>query len=216
MTHMLLTLFCLVDGETTYDAFSVEIDTSETVDHLKNVIKSKKINHFSHVNADKLSLWRVSIPIPEDYDEIPILLNDVTGDKKKLGPMTRLSEVFPKEIPEKTIHITVQQPPFEATWKKRYGQDPEFAPPKKRFRSEQAWAPFVASDGHQVDLPLTWIRSEFIPEPRAAFAYLRNAFQPGVSIVIPDIGQTPKGFRGQGLAQTLFITEQMLELWEDI
>ncbi|KAF9088057.1 hypothetical protein BGX27_002805 [Mortierella sp. AM989] len=40
-----------------------------------------------------LTLWRVSIHIPEDDDdEIPILLsNIVTNNKKKLGPATRLS-----------------------------------------------------------------------------------------------------------------------------
>jgi hypothetical protein len=39
MTNNKLTLFCLVDGETTSDAFSVEIDSTKTVDHLKDPIK---------------------------------------------------------------------------------------------------------------------------------------------------------------------------------
>ncbi|KAF9979639.1 hypothetical protein BGZ65_006235 [Modicella reniformis] len=35
--------------------------------------------------------------------------NDFSG--KKLGPATRLSKVFPEELPEETIHIIVQRPP---------------------------------------------------------------------------------------------------------
>ena len=114
MTNNHLTLFCLVDGETTSNAFKIKnIPSSNDVDDLRKAIKDEKAIDFSDIDADKLTLWRVSIHIPEDDDdEIPILLNNiVTKDKKKLGPATRLSKVFPTELPDETIHIIVQRPP---------------------------------------------------------------------------------------------------------
>ncbi|KAF9323777.1 hypothetical protein BG006_001162 [Podila minutissima] len=80
--------------------------------HLKTLIKAEKTNDFSDVDADKLTIWRVTIPIADDDNEIPIQLHNVaTEDKKKLGPATRLSKVFSGDLPEETIHIIVQRPP---------------------------------------------------------------------------------------------------------
>ncbi|KAF9133376.1 hypothetical protein BGX30_012315, partial [Mortierella sp. GBA39] len=107
-----LTLFCLVDGQSTLNAFSVEIDPNKTVDDLKDCIRVKRTNDFSDVDADKLSLWSVLIPITEDNDDTPILLANVTSSgKKRLRPTTRLSTEFTKKLSEETVHIIVQRPP---------------------------------------------------------------------------------------------------------
>ncbi|KAG0195405.1 hypothetical protein BGX33_003418, partial [Mortierella sp. NVP41] len=105
-------MFCLIDGEPQSNAFSVKVTPADTVDDLKKLIKAEKSVDFEHVDANNLTLWRVSIPITDDDDEISILLDNVNDkDKKKLGPATRLSKVFPEELPEETIHIIVQRPP---------------------------------------------------------------------------------------------------------
>ncbi|KAG0011590.1 hypothetical protein BGZ81_002100 [Podila clonocystis] len=107
-----ITLFCLQNGEAASRVFSVEMDPAKTVDHLKDLIKAKKAPRFDDIAADELTLWRVSIPIADDVEELPILLDNVTGeDKKKLGPAMRLSNVFSKDFPEETIHVMVQRPP---------------------------------------------------------------------------------------------------------
>ncbi|KAF9301974.1 hypothetical protein BGZ74_006041 [Mortierella antarctica] len=62
MTDNILTLFCLVDGEATSNAFPVEIESTKTVGHLKDLIKAKKTNNFHAVDANELTLWRVSVP----------------------------------------------------------------------------------------------------------------------------------------------------------
>ena len=109
MTNNLLTLFCLVDGEST--SFSVHVDPSETVDDLKVAIKDKNPETFNGVDAKDLTLWRVSIPVDDDdNDDIPIPLDSVP-EKKRLKATTRLSKVFDTELPEDTIHIIVQRPP---------------------------------------------------------------------------------------------------------
>ncbi|KAG0250392.1 hypothetical protein DFQ27_009421 [Actinomortierella ambigua] len=106
-----ITLFCLVDGEDTSNAFPVDIEATKTIGHLKELIKVKKAIAFSDIAADRLILSRVSIPIIDD-DENSILLDHINQDeKKKLGPATRLSRVFPEELPEETVHIIVQRPP---------------------------------------------------------------------------------------------------------
>ncbi|KAF9167590.1 hypothetical protein DFQ26_003933 [Actinomortierella ambigua] len=112
-TPTTLTLFCLVDGEATSNAFSVKAPSSGTVDDLKKLIKAEKAISFSDIDADELTLWRVSIPASEDDDETSILIDNIISDhKKKLNPLTRLTKVFPEELPEETIHIIVQRPPL--------------------------------------------------------------------------------------------------------
>ncbi|KAF9958236.1 hypothetical protein BGZ72_000699, partial [Mortierella alpina] len=107
----LLTLFCLVDGEASANVFPVSTSSEATVGELKDAIKNKKSPEFDGIDADQLTLWRVSIPIKADNDVLPILLNSVPGkERKKLGPATRLSTVFTEQPPEETIHISVQRP----------------------------------------------------------------------------------------------------------
>ncbi|KAK3834551.1 MAG: hypothetical protein J3R72DRAFT_494472 [Linnemannia gamsii] len=84
-------------------ALSAKIDPIKTVDHLKDLIKAKKTNDFQDVDADKLTLWRVSIPDDDDND-FPILFDSVPEKKLKA---TKLTKVLDAELPEDTIHIIV-------------------------------------------------------------------------------------------------------------
>ncbi|KAG0044232.1 hypothetical protein BGZ89_006131, partial [Linnemannia elongata] len=111
MTDNRLNLFCLVNGEATSNAFPVEIESTKTIGDLKELIKTKKTNDFQDVDADKLTLWRVSIPDDDDDDEIPFVLDNVNKDKKKLRATRGLLEVFPDKPPKNTIHVIVQRPP---------------------------------------------------------------------------------------------------------
>jgi hypothetical protein len=110
MTDNFLTLFCIVDGEST--SFPAVIDPTKTVGELKDEIKTKKAPEFDDIAADKLSLWKVEIPDDDDDEEIPILLNAVsTKDKKKLKASRELKKFFTEPPPKETIHIIVQRPP---------------------------------------------------------------------------------------------------------
>ncbi|KAG9060857.1 hypothetical protein KI688_007926 [Linnemannia hyalina] len=73
MASSLLNLFCLVDGEGTSNAFSVKIASTDTVDDLKKLIKAEKTNNFSDVDADQLTLRRVSIPVVAANKHNPIV-----------------------------------------------------------------------------------------------------------------------------------------------
>jgi hypothetical protein len=108
MIDKLLTMFCLVDGDSV--SFSVDIDASKTVDHLKDKIKTEKAPEFDDIAAYKLSLWKVSIPLPPKKDRKVIWLSDVAM-KDELDETDVLSHVFKEPPPMKTIHIIVRRPP---------------------------------------------------------------------------------------------------------
>ncbi|KAI8355057.1 hypothetical protein B0O80DRAFT_52621 [Mortierella sp. GBAus27b] len=109
LTDKKLTLFCLVEGEATGNAFPVSTSSAATVGELKDLIKTETANQFSDVDANQLTLWKVCRAIT-DNEELPILL-DRLNEKKKLGQADELSDVFEEKPPKKTIHVIVQRPP---------------------------------------------------------------------------------------------------------
>ncbi|KAG0358438.1 hypothetical protein BG005_002375 [Podila minutissima] len=137
MTDNIMTPFCLVDGDATIKAFSVKIPSNDTVEDLKKlIIKGDEAPAFRGVAAKDLTLWRVLIPITAD-DENPIMIKNLTSDKKKLGPATRLSKEFPEKLEEEKIHIVVQRPPPDEKWRERIVQIESdfFAPDSVNYKS---------------------------------------------------------------------------------
>ncbi|KAF9577962.1 hypothetical protein BGW38_006509 [Lunasporangiospora selenospora] len=115
MTNNLLTLFCIVEGEST--PFPVKIESTETVGELKKIIKTEKTPEFDDIAADKLTLWSVSIPDDDDDDDddVPMVLDKVNNkDKKKLRATRGVLEVFLDKPPKNTIHVIVQRPQVHA------------------------------------------------------------------------------------------------------
>ncbi|KAG0247773.1 hypothetical protein BG011_000951, partial [Mortierella polycephala] len=111
MTDNRLSLWCLVDGKPTSKAFSVKIASDDTVDGLKKLIKAESAVEFKDVDANDLTLWRVSITVVAEDKHIAILLNEIDS-KTELVPTDDLSDIFEDNRPKKTIHILVQRPPL--------------------------------------------------------------------------------------------------------
>jgi hypothetical protein len=103
------TLFCVVEGESTSNAFPVEIEPTKSIGSLKDAIKTKKSPRFNDIAADKLKLYKVSIPVVATRREDEITLDPQSKSKGELSPVTRISKVFAEEPPEETIHIIVQR-----------------------------------------------------------------------------------------------------------
>ncbi|KAG0248147.1 hypothetical protein BG011_000423 [Mortierella polycephala] len=99
-----------LDNESTFKAFSVKISSADTIYDLKKLIKAEKTPKFDDISADELTLWRVSVLISDDEEELPIKPNSLTY-KKRLGPAARFSNVFPEGLLEGTAHIIVHRPP---------------------------------------------------------------------------------------------------------
>ncbi|KAI8357422.1 hypothetical protein B0O80DRAFT_287701 [Mortierella sp. GBAus27b] len=104
----MVVMWCLVSGMSLERAFSVKVSEDDTVYDLKEAIKAK-ILEFKDIGALQLTLWKVSIP-DIGNDETPILLDHVSGDKRKLRPTEAIADVFAETPPKNTIHIIVQRP----------------------------------------------------------------------------------------------------------
>ncbi|KAF9176798.1 hypothetical protein BGZ51_009646 [Haplosporangium sp. Z 767] len=113
-----LSLFCIISGELTSNAFLVSVSSTDTIGGLKKLIKVKKTVEFKDVDANDLTLWRVTILIDEDAEDEVITL-DALNDRMKLNhPRTRLSELFP-ERPDDNTYIIIEQPASAMTSNKR-------------------------------------------------------------------------------------------------
>src|SRR5271170_5522924 len=103
---MPITLLCLVKGNTTANAFPVHIEGSSLVGDLKDAIKAKKQNDFAGVDADKLKLWKVTIP--GDHDDQ--LRNLILQDSEELLAINDIGDYWPTSPPKKHIHVIVKLP----------------------------------------------------------------------------------------------------------
>jgi hypothetical protein len=92
----------------------VNIAPTQTVGEFKDLVKTEKAVKFNDIDADKLTLWHVDIPVVAADRHNAVLL-DTTDSKEELLPTSDLSEVFGDNPPKKTIHIIVQRPPAGKT-----------------------------------------------------------------------------------------------------
>src|SRR5205823_5266302 len=83
----------------------------QLVGHLKKVIKAEKAPEFDNFPADKLKLWKVTIP--GDHDDQ--LRNLILQDSDELLAIRKISKYFPDSPPEEHIHVLVEPPVSTAT-----------------------------------------------------------------------------------------------------
>ncbi|RGB24980.1 hypothetical protein C1646_821281 [Rhizophagus diaphanus] len=87
---MSITLFCLVKGSTTANAFPVHIDKGQFVGDLKKAIKAEKAPEFDNFPADKLRLWKVEIG--GDHLDDP-LKNLTLNDNNELSAINEIAGI---------------------------------------------------------------------------------------------------------------------------
>ncbi|KAI1287893.1 hypothetical protein EDD11_010163, partial [Mortierella claussenii] len=103
-----LTLFCLVDGEST--VFSVKnIPLSDTIDDLKDLIKVKLSPRFDDISVVDLTLWHVAIPIADIRKHGTVTL-DSQKTKNILQPEQQIADVFPPSPDRKSVYVIVERP----------------------------------------------------------------------------------------------------------
>lgn len=80
-----------------------------------------------------------------------------------------------------------------------------------------SWKPYTATDRHSVELPSQIFNilnsGEFVPEPRTKFAAVLQKLEIGQYITLPNLGQEPKHFALGYHGRRLFITQQMIDIW---
>ncbi|KAF9326863.1 hypothetical protein BG006_009762, partial [Podila minutissima] len=67
-------------------------------------IKTEKTNDFSDIDADKLTPWRVSIPVVAVAEHKPFSLSEVDS-ATEFDSRDYISDVFEEKPLKKTIHI---------------------------------------------------------------------------------------------------------------
>ena len=103
---MPITLLCLVKGNTSEKAFSVKISRDEPISELKDAIKTKKQNDFAGIDADRLKLWKVTIPGDQDDQ----LRNLILQDSDELSAINDIGDYWTTSPPKKHIHVIVKLP----------------------------------------------------------------------------------------------------------
>jgi hypothetical protein len=94
-----LNLFCLVDGESTSNAFPISVPSTDTIGDLKKLIKAEKSVVFNDIDADELTLWSVSVPVVAATKHDTVLV-DSLDTKEELLPTDELSDVFVEKPPK--------------------------------------------------------------------------------------------------------------------
>jgi hypothetical protein len=101
---MSITLFCLVKGNTTANAFKVDIEKDNSVSRLKKVIKREKPNDFAGVDANNLKLWKVEISGDHD-DQLRTL---ILQDSDQLSALNNIGDYWSILPPKKHIHVIIK------------------------------------------------------------------------------------------------------------
>ncbi|KAG0008787.1 hypothetical protein BGZ80_003050 [Entomortierella chlamydospora] len=107
-----LMFWCLMkEVEEGFTIFPVYISSDEWVYILQKTIKTAKPNDLSHVDADKLILWRVEIPIvkdavyKQDYEQS---VNRFKLDRRnKMETSDKVHDYIPEAV-SKTIQVIVE------------------------------------------------------------------------------------------------------------
>ncbi|KAG2064398.1 hypothetical protein BDR04DRAFT_1061843 [Suillus decipiens] len=102
------TLNCLFLGEDSNDIFYVDVEQTQTVAVLKELIKDKRPD-FDHVAANRLKLWKVDLPVDKTIKDN---LGSLTLDPNELlSPVDEIVEIFPNAPPRKCLHIIIRCSP---------------------------------------------------------------------------------------------------------
>ena len=105
----MLSLTCYLLGDNVKQYFIVEIEESETVSILKDLIKEKKAPHLDHLAASDLDVWKVNLPISNLKQSLGKIELD---DDSSLSQSHKLSQVFSTPLVSELehVHIVIKSP----------------------------------------------------------------------------------------------------------
>ncbi|KAF9379751.1 hypothetical protein CPB97_008775 [Podila verticillata] len=103
-----LTLFCLVDGQSTKQAWSIKALPADTVDDMKKAVKVAQAPSFDHVVSGELQLRKVYITDDPETDTIPVYVKD--KKYRELRATDTVAEVYPRGTVCKAVQLMVMKP----------------------------------------------------------------------------------------------------------
>ncbi|KAF9960601.1 hypothetical protein BGZ72_006501 [Mortierella alpina] len=108
MTSDLLTLSCLVEGESVSNAFEFEVPSTTTISTLKNlIVDGNQAPKFKNVAAQDLILWRGSLA---GFKQDSAITMNALNDKTALDDPKALLSGWFRQSPDKATYIIVQRP----------------------------------------------------------------------------------------------------------
>jgi hypothetical protein len=106
----LLSLNCFVLGGDPSSVFTVEILKTDNVSILKDLIKEKQSHRLDHIDASKLTVWKVSLPIDTIAPELTV---DDIETCQKLHSVKKIFQIFGEALmddEDEHVHILVRAP----------------------------------------------------------------------------------------------------------
>ena len=106
-------LLCIIGR----DVFSVNIRGEQSVHELKVVIRDENAQALATIDATKLALYRIDVPLSDDEDKNQEILKEISLGvhkfkfKKMLRAWDEVSQTFDEsELPKGTLHVLVELP----------------------------------------------------------------------------------------------------------
>ena len=103
-----MSLNCWVRGQGLNTVFRVEISSMALVETLKKIIKNENPASFRDIDADTLSLYKVTIPFDDRVEETVQGL--ILCQEDLLQPLETPSHYFPEAPLDEHIHLVVVAP----------------------------------------------------------------------------------------------------------
>ena len=99
---------CLVYGDTVARTFEIQIQESDSVMRLKDLIKIKKHPRFDDISADELDLYPVDIEMKRG-DKSP--QEPILDEESLLFPTDQVRDCLPPDTQPNHIYVIVKRPP---------------------------------------------------------------------------------------------------------
>ncbi|UZO10896.1 uncharacterized protein OCT59_002474 [Rhizophagus irregularis] len=106
---MIITLFCLIEGNLPADNYAFPIDISQelSVGVLKQKIRESKPNDLANIDFNNITLWQVDLP--DDNDDV---IHEFRSHKstKKMRATRKIGFYWPETPSEQVIHVIIELP----------------------------------------------------------------------------------------------------------
>ncbi|CAB5357213.1 unnamed protein product [Rhizophagus irregularis] len=106
---MIITLFCLIEGNLPADNYAFPIDISQEllVGVLKQKIRESKPNDLANIDFNNITLWQVDLP--DDNDDV---IREFRSHKstKKMRATRKIGLYWPETPSEQVIHVIIELP----------------------------------------------------------------------------------------------------------
>lgn len=107
------TVFCVLEGESSWSAFSVSYGPDGHVADLKHAIKLAMAPKLDRLSAFEISLWKISHKVTESNRNTTVKLGEQRGKKKLLHPMDPIQTHFYGDTGVIEVIVSLEVPPLQ-------------------------------------------------------------------------------------------------------